>query len=359
MSAAAAPGGRGEDPAALIAMLGEQSPVYDGLGSGEAERVRARLFLALADSVLPPAALPFILEELETGSDRVATAAAAIALRGAAGPVPEAEALLLKAMDRLTLADAPFTPRPGRTALQEVVATLAGLPSAGEASRQALGGLLASKLPAPGARAEAERALAALDRRGDAPAISCCARPSRAEPVRPLTDAGPTRLQDQSGARLSFADFFHAEPAVLAFFYTRCMNPERCSLTVSKLARLQAGLGRRGLAGRVRVAAITYDPAFDLPSRLRAYGADRGFRFDARNRFFRTDGPVDPLRSLFDLGVGYGPSTVNRHRLELFVLDAGGALAASFTRRLWDEEEVADAVAALADRQEASPASSS
>jgi protein SCO1/2 len=367
MKAAAAPvgdpiaaaAGQEDGPAALVALLDEQSSVYEGLGSGEAERVRARIFLALADATLPPAALPFILEELETGSDRVATAAAAIALRGASGPVPETEALLLKAMDRLALADAPFAPRPGRTALQEVVATLAGLPSAGEASRQALGRLLASKLPAPGARAEAERALAALDGRADPSPVSCCAGSNAAEPVRPLTDAGPTPLQDQSGARLTFADFFGAGPAVLAFFYTRCMNPERCSLTVTKLARLQAMLAGRGLAERVRVAAISYDPDYDLPQRLADYGARRGFRFDARNRFFRTDGPVEPLRSLFDLGVGYGPSTVNRHRLELFVLDAQGALAASFTRRLWAEEEVVEAVAALTGPQEASPASSS
>src|SRR6185295_16972596 len=128
--------GQEDGPAALVALLDEQSSVYEGLGSGEAERLRARIFLALADATLPPAALPFILEELETGSDRVATAAAAIALRGASGPAPETEALVLKAMDRLALADAPFAPRPGRTALQEVVATLAGLPCAGEASRQ-------------------------------------------------------------------------------------------------------------------------------------------------------------------------------------------------------------------------------
>jgi cytochrome oxidase Cu insertion factor (SCO1/SenC/PrrC family) len=338
----------GKDPAALVALLGERSPVYDGLGSAEAERLRARIFLALGDSALPPDALPFILEELETGADRVATAAAAIALRSASEPVAEAEPLLLKAMDRLALADAPFTPRSGRTALQEVIATLAVLPCAGERSRQALGRLLASPLPSPRVRAEAERALAALDGRDDWPAVSCCAGTGPADPAPPSADARAISLQDQSGGRLTFGEFLDGEPAVLAFFYTRCMNPERCTLTVTKLARLQAGLDERGLARSVRIAAITYDPDYDLPHRLRAYGEERGFRFDARNRFLRTNGPVEPLRSLFDLGVGYGPSTVNRHRLELFLLGSGGDVARAFTRRLWDEAEVLEEIAALA-----------
>jgi protein SCO1/2 len=352
VSAAAAPdpiaGAGGEDPDSLVALLDESSPIYDGLGTGEAERLRARIFLALAGPALPAAALPFVLEELETGADAAATAAAAVALRGVAEPVPEAEALLIRAMERLALADVPVAGRAGRTALQEVIATLAGLASAGGAARDGLSRLLGTGLLAPGARAEAEQALAGLPEADGPSPRRCCAAPAAADPVRPPADPGPTRLQDQSGERLAFADFFHGRPAVLAFFYTRCMNPERCTLTVTKLARLQALLAERGLTGRVRVAAITYDPAYDLPERLRAYGAERGVRFDADNRFFRTEGPIEPLRSLFDLGVGYGPSTVNRHRLELLLLDSGGAVARSFTRRLWDEAEVLEALAALA-----------
>jgi protein SCO1/2 len=155
-------------------------------------------------------------------------------------------------------------------------------------------------------------------------------------------------MQDQAGKRLWLDEFLGVEPVVLAFFYTRCMNPERCSLTVTKLARLQDRLAGLGLRERVRIAAISYDPEWDLPHRLTGYGLDRGFRFDARNRFLRTTGPIAPVRALFDLGVGYGPSTVNRHRLELFLLDAQGAIARAFTRALWDEEEVAAALVGLA-----------
>jgi cytochrome oxidase Cu insertion factor (SCO1/SenC/PrrC family) len=347
MSGAAAPARlEAADGAALVGLLDERAAIYDGLGSAEAERLRAQVFAALAGAALPASALPFVLEELETGMDAVATAAAAMALRRAARPGAEAEALLLKAIDRLALADVPFPFRPGRTALEEALLTLAGLPGAGGEARAALRRLIAGGLLSPTARVEAERTLAALpDRAATALPPSCCGPGQPAVPAA-AAEPGAIRLQDQDGARLSFGDFFVGRPSVAAFFYTRCMNPERCSLTVAKLARLQAAAARRGLAGRFRIAAISYDPGYDLPSRLVAYGLERGFAFDADNRFFRTEGPADMIRDLFDLGVGYGPSTVNRHRLELFVLDEAGAPVRSFTRRLWAEEEVLAAVEA-------------
>ncbi len=79
-------------------------------------------------------------------------------------------------------------------------------------------------------------------------------RPSRITTARPIT----------------YGEFFRGQPSIVVFFYTRCDNPQKCSLTVSKLARVQQQLAERGLADQVRTAAITYDPGFDLPERLRA-----------------------------------------------------------------------------------------
>jgi protein SCO1/2 len=48
----------------------------------------------------------------------------------------------------------------------------------------------------------------------------------------------------------------------------------------------------------------------------------------------------DALRRHFGLGVNFIESLVNRHRVELYIVDAKGRVAASFTRLLWDEQEV-------------------
>ena len=133
------------------------------------------------------------------------------------------------------------------------------------------------------------------------------------------------------------------------FFYTRCDNPNKCSLTITKLAALQRALQERGLHGRIRTAAITYDPAYDLPPRLRAYGENRGVVFGDSDRFLRTIAGLEALQEYFDLGVNFGQASVNRHRIELFILDHKATIAGRFTRLQWDLQEVLQHAYALAE----------
>jgi len=48
----------------------------------------------------------------------------------------------------------------------------------------------------------------------------------------------------------------------------------------------------------------------------------------------------DAVREYFELGVNFNGSLVNRHRIELHILDAQARIAASFERLRWDEREV-------------------
>jgi SCO1/SenC len=94
-------------------------------------------------------------------------------------------------------------------------------------------------------------------------------------------------LHDHKGDTITFKEFFHGRPSIVVFFYTRCDNPMKCSLTVAKLGRVQKLLESCQLADEIQTAAITYDPAFDLPERLRIYGQDRGVRMDAHHRMLK------------------------------------------------------------------------
>ena len=88
--------------------------------------------------------------------------------------------------------------------------------------------------------------------------------------------AAAPRRSSQSFSRIiraipiTFKEFFHGQPSIVVFFYTRCDNPMKCSLTVTKLGRIQKLLEAH-VNSRIEIhtAAITYDPAFDLPERLR------------------------------------------------------------------------------------------
>jgi protein SCO1/2 len=125
------------------------------------------------------------------------------------------------------------------------------------------------------------------------------------------------------------------------------MNPNKCSLTITRISRLQKLIETAGMSGRFNVAAVSYDPVFDLPDRLRLYGSARGMTFDAHNRLLRTTDAFEPLQRWLDLGVGYGSTTVNQHRSEVFLLDCNGDPSSSLVRQQWDEHFALAALKAL------------
>jgi protein SCO1 len=301
----------------LIALLPESVPMYAGRSSAEVTRLRGYLFAAFADTGLPREGLPYVLEALESGHEPYEVAGAAIALRGFDGPVDEVMPYLERAQRNMTGADSivsfeAYDPRwpyaQPTTATAELLRTIAEF---GADGREAL--------------------------------HACCHAPPLLEQTEPVVVVPrDVTLEDQHGRSETFEGFFCGTPSLIAFFYTRCNSPYKCSLTVTKLGRLQALLEERGLTGSLRLGAITYDPDFDIPKRLATYGTDRNVEFGNDVRFFRTTSRsgFEGLAHYFQLGVGYGPSTVNRHRIELHLLDARGEIAESITRVQWRPEAV-------------------
>jgi protein SCO1/2 len=365
-----APQGAGE----LAALLPENLPIYAGRSAGDMSHLRGYLLAAFADTGLPDAALPYVVESLETGHVAYEVAGAAVGLRGLATPTADVIAPLLCAIDNLAGADATitfeaYTPawpyRQPTTALTEVVRTIghfgavAGavlpeleiLAQQGErfssVVRDEMQHVLESVGAGPstvhrhaGCPSESRPPVPALE---TGPSHSCCAEMNLHEQA-PDESAMRAVLEDQDGRPEIFAEFFTGRPSIVAFFYTRCDNPYKCSLTITKLAALQGYFGRRGLADAVNVTAITYDPEFDVPSRLTLYGKDRGLQFGEQARFFRVTSGFQELRQRFNLGVNYGPAAVNRHQSEIYLLNDQGDISAAFTRQQWDVEAVAQAV---------------
>jgi cytochrome oxidase Cu insertion factor (SCO1/SenC/PrrC family) len=347
-----------ENPAtvAQLALLDERHPAHAGRGTNAVHRTRADVLLALAAHATPEvvaALLPHLREELALGRDPllVAAAARATAALGTADPglvrpgLPRPE-LLLTALDNVRDTDdlVQLNDSHGTTdmstAATELLGALAvvGMPAP---VRESLQALAAEPFAIPrAARSALARALGAPPPAA-APDPLPDPAPVTSPPDNPALRAdmlAHTTFQDQDGEELSAAELFGAVPTVVVFFYTRCENPLKCSLTISTLARLQgARAGRSGPA--FRTVAITYDPAWDVPSRLRAYGADRGMTFNSGDRLVRTTAGADALDAYLRPGVGYGPVTVNRHRAELYVLDASARITAVRTRARWAPED--------------------
>ena len=353
----------------LVELLPERSPVYRGRSANTVTRMRGYLLAAFEDAGLPEEAVPYVFEELESGRAAYSVAAAAKALRGRQsrscrrGAVPAD-------------GDRRHQVRRRRGVVRQLPAELAAFRTHQRRCRR-------SSLPSPGSavrrrppcrRCEpCSRSVGCCRSRpaprwkrssqGFRPSGPCCAVPAPSpccagdgEPAPPVIHRIRLRsdvlagveLEDQDGAHVKFREFFTAKPSVVAFFYTRCDNPNKCSLTITKLGRLQRRLAHLGLDGRIQTAAITYDPEFDLPARLRAYGENRGILFSPSNRLFRTTGALAPVEDYFQLGVNFGETLVNRHRIELFLLDQQARVAAAFTRLQWDIEQVLAQAATLA-----------
>lgn len=342
----------------FLDLLDERHPVYEGVGTAAVVRMRGALLLALGRRALPTAALPFVLEELESPHEAWLTAVAARVLRKHPEPSTVFVAPLLSALfyirhrdDTVRLDSYGGYGSEGEptTAVTEVMRAIAWLGQAGEGALPRLRELRARE-PGPRLAAQLDEAMAAIQNDAPSEAPGCCGQEIRFDdaPRSAPADVAGLVLQDQSGELLTFRDFFTGRPAIVVFFYTRCDNPTKCPLTIARLGRLQQRLHSTGLGDAIRTAAITYDPAYDLPPRLVQYARSWGATTGENHRLLRTVGDLAPLRAFFELGVNYGESgLVNRHRIEAFVLDRAGRIVHAATRQRWEESRLLEAAAAL------------
>lgn len=350
----------------LVQLLPERISLYEGRSANETIRMRGYILATFEQAGLPDAALPYVLEELENGREAYLVAGAAKALRGFDTPTSRLVPFLLKAVENIKYADDALTferykPRwpitNYTTALREIFRTFGWLGAQAKSALpdlEALCGERSHEFSQP-VRAEIENAIDRIRSDGGA-AHACCgtdfANPGLAihalqKRHRKSNCIADIELEDQDGSTLTYGGFFRDRPSIVVFFYTRCSNPNKCSLTITKLARLQEAVVVEQSEGLLKTAAITYDPEYDLPARLKAYGESRGVAFGDDHRIFRTRVGFRELQEYFQLGVNFTGSTVNRHRIELFVLDSQGEIAVTFTRLQWDIQEVLEQARAL------------
>ena len=162
----------------FLALLDERHAVYQGVGTPVVTRMRGALLLALGHRALPTAALPFVIEELETAHEAWLTAVAAHVLRKYPEPLPSFAQPLLSAIlyirhrdDVVRLANYAGHGPGGETttAMAEVMRTIAWLGRCGMACLSSLEDLLAQN-PGPATSAMAADAIKAIREDDQTPA---------------------------------------------------------------------------------------------------------------------------------------------------------------------------------------------
>lgn len=277
----------------VVAMFRQDAPHFGGLSAGQADRLRGRMLAALEHRLLSADTVHAVKEELRTSLSPVVLAGAARALRSIANTDLDCRPLLQAAFERIATRD-------------EVV----GFDAASSRPQTALGEIAAAIALFPEARAQCC---------GTDTASSTGAKTRSAKPLCPGT-LRRVLVEDQSEQLSPLLDVLKGRTSLIAFFYTRCMNPTKCSLTISRLGNLARLVAERSADRPLNVLAISYDPDFDSPSRLYAFGHDRGFPFSGDAKLVRCVSHWDTASRMFDLRVGYNDSTVNAHAREAFIV---------------------------------------
>ena len=341
----------------LLPLLPQNSSIYTGRGSNQVTRLRGYILASFEVIGLPEPGLIYVLEELENSQRPYLVAAAAKALRGYAFPSSKLVQFLMTSIinvqhhdDALSF-DSYKTTWPltkHTTALDEVLSTIKWLGAHAKSAIPDLKSMRENSAYSKAMREEIDKIIQSINSSAKETHSTCCSIPSgqhskvkhNLEKIKSLTDI---LFEDQANNTITYGEFFQSKPSVTAFFYTRCGNPNKCSLTVTKLAQLQTKLRINNMSDYVRIAAITYDPGYDLPERLKGYCVNRGFTFDDNNRALRVKADrFSEIRDYFELGANYAGSIVSRHHIELYLLNSFGQINTVFANLQWQVQDVAD-----------------
>jgi protein SCO1/2 len=81
------------------------------------------------------------------------------------------------------------------------------------------------------------------------------------------------RLINQDGKTIRIQDY-KGKALLLTFIYTRCQDPNQCTLMSSNFAAIDQELQKQPeLYAKTHLLSISFDPAYDTPKVLRSYGA--------------------------------------------------------------------------------------
>lgn len=189
--------------------------------------------------------------------------------------------------------------------------------------------------------------LASLERTGHAPVAD--PPPPRMDVLEPGDEIADAAFVDQAGTPQRLASWAGQARAV-TFMYTRCPLPDFCPLMDRHFAAVQREIAAdAALAGRVHLASVTIDPAFDTPPVL-AKHAERIGANPAHWTLLTGDrGEVERFASRFGVSImreGEGQEIV--HNLRTAVIDREGRLVRVFGGTDWTPAQVVAELRAIA-----------
>ena len=159
-------------------------------------------------------------------------------------------------------------------------------------------------------------------------------------------DATPDfKLRNQDGRQIHLSQF-KGKALLVTFIYTRCPSPEFCPRVTRNFAEVEKRLAASpALYAKTHLLSVSFDPEYDTPERLRAYGATY-IGSDAKNAFAHWDFAVPEkpvlaeMAKWFDLGMTGEADGSITHTLSTTLIGADGKVARFYPGNEWTAEQV-------------------
>ena len=138
---------------------------------------------------------------------------------------------------------------------------------------------------------------------------------------------------------------YRGKALLLTFIYTRCPEPDQCTLMSNNFAQIERQLGQDPeLYAKTHLLSITIDPGYDDPKVLRSYGAAHTERYE--NETFAhwefatgTGEQVKEIAQYFGLQY-FSQKDQIIHALRTVIVNPDGKVAKIYTGNDWKTEEV-------------------
>jgi len=145
--------------------------------------------------------------------------------------------------------------------------------------------------------------------------------------TRGVGDTAPSWMLWDQAARLVASSDLRGRPVVINFIFTRCKAVTMCPASSASMAALAKALREAGLAGKVQLASVSFDPAYDSPGVLRAYADVHGLDL-TQHRLLTGD-----ARQIKDLMAQCGIQTIQAdgtivHNAATLLISAEGRIVA-------------------------------
>lgn len=140
-------------------------------------------------------------------------------------------------------------------------------------------------------------------------------------------------LLDERGKAAPLLGLAPGQVAIVSFVYTRCGDGRGCPAALAVTQRLDRAIAAdASLAGRVRLATVSFDPAHDTPARMAELRTALAPRGDWRFLTAASRDAIAPVLAGFgqDALPLVGPDAealgLFRHVLKVFLVDASGGV---------------------------------